>query len=472
MAPAREDEQVAAWPDSSSRSTLDTMKPDDVSHTKPTLRAAWYAALAAWLLLCLGSWLALDHWHGRERLAAESQAHSLVHALASALRTMSGRMARSEVELEDVLREIADTPSVSGIGLLEADGGAIVAVGVPADAVPPGTATGTTYVDTDVLVWDTVDVGHCAHPGPGGRRGRRWQDDERLGTGPAETTRTARLVLRVPLTGVYTRWRRDALAVGVFDLVALAVALGLVRLWGLSRQSAEYSARLQVAAEEKRSLEELNLIAAGLAHEIKNPLGVVRGTAQRLADSDGGTPEQTSAADLIVQEMDRVTSRINELLSFAKPHPPELTDVSIATICEELGTLLQDELTDAGLRLHCHDRELLIRADREQFRQVLFNLLHNVIRFAPRTDEVCVEARQGSGGTICLEVRDHGPGVPTDVREQVFSPYFTTSTGGTGLGLAIVRRICRAHGWMIACRDGEAGGAVFEIADIAPARND
>jgi signal transduction histidine kinase len=432
-------------------------------------RVAWTAALLGWLVISALSVGTLRHWHRRERQVMEDQAYSLVHALANTLRTMSGPVMRSEIALQDVFSQIAATPSISGVALASPEGGGVTGVGIlPERIAAAGQAPrGALFLEHDILVWDTVNVGACSRPGQG-LRGWRGGREEATAVPRPDTASGSRLFVSLPLATLHARWRRDTLAVGGFCVVALGAALGLVRLWGLSRRSAEYSARLRLAVEETRALQEMNLVAAGLAHEIKNPLNTVRGTAQHLAEHSDNRQEAALAADAIVQEIDRVSNRINELLQFAKPRAPVLADVSIADLGAELAALLMDELHDAGLTLRGPDSPAAVRADREQLRQVLFNLLHNAIRFAPHSGAVDLHVCPAADGTVTLTVRDYGPGVPEASREEVFAPYCTTSSEGSGLGLAIARRICRSHGWRIACLSTR-GGAAFEITGMTPA---
>ena len=433
-------------------------------------RVVWASALLGWLLVGLLSVGFLRHWHRRERRVMEDQAFSLVYALANTLRTMGGPVARSELGVQDVFDQIVATPSISGIALLSAEAAVSSGVGVPIDRLAAANEApkGALFLEHDILVWDTVNVGACGRSSPGRYGGRRGREGGAALPARPEVASKARLFVSLPLLTLHARWRRDTLVVALFCGVTLAATLALVRLWGLSRRSLADAARLRLAAEETRALQEMNLVAAGLAHEIKNPLSVVRGTAQHLAEHSDDAQEAALAADAIVQEIDRVSSRINELLLFAKPRAPLLAAVSITDLCAELNLLLTDELADAGLTLRAPASSPVVWADREQLRQVLFNLLHNALRFAPHSGIVDVQVCPAAAGSVTLTVCDAGPGVPETAREAVFAPYYTTSPDGSGLGLAIVQRICRAHGWRVTCLK-RAGGAAFEISGLAAA---
>lgn len=436
----------------------------------------WAVAFTVWLILSLVGSAALRSWHVRERQTVEDQAYSLVHALATTFRTMSGRASRSEVELRQVFEEVAATPAIDGVGLMNAGGEWVANIGIPPETAGSGRALakGASYLGDTMLVWDTVNVGACAGYGMGGRGGggHGWgrQGGRQQGAETPEVRTEplmiGKLYVSVPVATLHARWHRDYVVAIVLGGLLLAVMLGLVKLAKLWKRSAQDSAQLQVAEEEKRALSEINLLAAGLAHEIRNPLGIVRGSAQRLAGRTGDAQETAAASDLIIQEIDRITGRLNELLAFARPRAPVLADVSVADVADELRALLADELTDTGLSLQGPEPGVRIRADRERLRQVFFNLIHNAIRFAAHTGAVTVETRTMADGTARITVRDHGPGVSPQVRASLFSPYVTTAAGGSGLGLAIARRLCRAHGWTIVYRDAEGGGALFEIGNV------
>jgi len=417
-------------------------------------------------MLCLAGGATLHRWHVRERQAVEEQANSLVHALANTLRTMSARMSRSDVELRNVFAEVAATPAIAGIGLLGDDGTWIADINLPRQAAGAGlpSSRGTLYVDDIIVVWDTVNVGACA----GNGWGRRW-NREGSDTGTGGLT-TGRLYVSVPVAALHARWQRDHIVAYLLAGLSLVVVLGVVKLGKLWQRSALAAAQLQVAEEENRTLAEINLLAAGLAHEIRNPLGIVRTSAQRLTARTSDARETNEASDLIIQEIDRITGRLNELLTFARPRQPALTAVSVQSVVEELRILLADELADAGLALTGPATAVNVCADREQLREVLFNLIHNAIRFAANTGTVAVAVQAMADATARIAVRDHGPGVQPEARARLFSPYVSTAADGSGLGLAIARRICRAHGWTIRYREAEAGGALFEIDNVAVAQ--
>jgi signal transduction histidine kinase len=126
-------------------------------------------------------------------------------------------------------------------------------------------------------------------------------------------------------------------------------------------------------------------------------------------------------------------------------------------------------LEEKAIRLQVQEDMPRIEADEQLLRQALFNLLLNASQAVNRGGEITVAAQRQNGGGVTLEIRDNGPGVPREQREDIFKPYFTTNQKGTGLGLAVVQQIVLAHGWEVQCLDNTPRGAVFRISHIGPA---
>jgi signal transduction histidine kinase len=424
----------------------------------------WAVTLAIWLIACLAFFGVLEKWHLREQDVLEEQANAIVNSLGSALRAMSGRVQRTDGMLDRILSEVAESAAIGGIALQGQTGQCLARVQLPQAwlVAGQGAARGSHYYEGHILVWDTVDVGQY-RPGrsPQGFGGHG-------GDGEHARRDTMKLFVSMPLGALHDRWERDRLAVAILCLLALGVAVGTAVAWSFARHSATYSAQLRLAEEESRTLAEVNLVAAGLAHEIKNPLGVVRGTAQRLAGRRPQERDTSEALAVIIEEIDRTTSRVNELLSFANPREPALAAIGLRRELESLERLMAEELVDADLSLDCEavPEDAVVEADPDQLRRLLFNLLHNAIRYAPGGGPIEVTLPKVRGDHFSLRLRDRGPGVPLGMREKVFSAYFTTRADGTGLGLAVAKRIARAHGWTITCGEAPGGGALFEIAGI------
>jgi signal transduction histidine kinase len=231
--------------------------------------------------------------------------------------------------------------------------------------------------------------------------------------------------------------------------------------WRATVRLAEARGRERTLEIEARHLRDLGQAAAGLAHETRNPLGLIRGWTQRMAESGADSCDGRQQARAVMEECDRLTARINQFLAFARPSDPKLERFDPAGVIDELAVLLEPDLSAKQVTLSRMAAGMTILADREMLRQALFNLLQNAVQACP--EKACVEtaAVRAREGQVRIEVRDRGPGVPGDDVEKLFTPYFTTRVGGTGLGLAIVRRIAAAHGWGVGYAPRPGGGATF-----------
>jgi signal transduction histidine kinase len=197
-------------------------------------------------------------------------------------------------------------------------------------------------------------------------------------------------------------------------------------------------------------------------------LGLIRGWAQRLAQSGTTDAKGLKHTQAVIEECDRVAARINQFLAFARPCEPSPEPVKPCELIDELGTILQPDLEAKGLRISCSglSTDGAIRADRELLRQALFNMLLNAVNFAPEGDTVTAEVTSTREGRFRIAVSDRGPGVPEDAVGSLFTPYYTTRPDGTGLGLATVRRIAAAHGWHAGYLARPEGGSVFYLDGI------
>jgi two-component system sensor histidine kinase HydH len=223
------------------------------------------------------------------------------------------------------------------------------------------------------------------------------------------------------------------------------------------------STRARLIQSEKLAV--LGQLAAQIAHEVRNPLGVIRSAAQGLGETVAvGKPDAEKACAFILAEIDRLNSVITSLLAFARPLQIEARAVAVADLFERALLLARDDLAAKQIRVARGDTATLprIEADTDLMSQVLLDLLHNAAEAVPAAGEVRLEA-EAAGETVRIRVSDSGPGVPAELRGRIFEPFFTTRQRGTGLGLAIARQIVQAHGGQIAVGDGAAGGACFTI---------
>lgn len=256
-------------------------------------------------------------------------------------------------------------------------------------------------------------------------------------------------------------WLR--LVVSVAALIAVAgVGVG----WRGLVKSTQLQIRLVRAQEMNERLREMNLAAAGLAHEARNPLNIVRGVAQIIEKHAEVPATVRKQATQITDEVDRVTQRLNEFIKYSKPAQPRVAPTPLAAVVAEVFGALQTDLEDKNVKVESRVRDRSVLADESLLRQVVFNLVLNAVQAVGDGGRVVVSIESARRGEAVLSVEDNGPGVPADLREQVFRPYFTTREQGSGLGLAVVRQIVLAHHWGIECTTSDLGGAAFRIAGV------
>jgi len=229
--------------------------------------------------------------------------------------------------------------------------------------------------------------------------------------------------------------------------------------------------RARLAQSEK--LAALGQLAAAIAHEVRNALGVIRSAAQGLNE---GLPaadlDAQRASSFITAEIDRLGSVVSSLLSFARPPRLAPREVAVEALFDQALLLARPELEAKEIRVS-RDTPAgtpLVRADSDLIVQVLLGLLSNAAEAVPRGGEVRLSAREDAS-TVELGVADSGPGVPADLRGRVFEPFFTTRDKGTGLGLAVARQIVEAHAGKIDVAERPGGGALFRISLPAAAHD-
>jgi two-component system, NtrC family, sensor histidine kinase HydH len=235
--------------------------------------------------------------------------------------------------------------------------------------------------------------------------------------------------------------------------------------WRTVARTSELQIRLVRASELNTHLKEMNLAAAGLAHETRNPLNIIRGMAQMLSRQPDASPEIQEKSHAIVNETDKVTAQLNEFINYSRPREIRRAVLPLHPAIQEVVRALNYDLEEKKVKLEVKGEPVSIEADEQLFRQMLFNLLLNAVQALETGGEIQVITGKRAAEAF-LEIRDNGPGVPPDRRKEIFKPYFTTHQKGTGLGLAVVQQIVLAHGWEIECLANEPKGAAFRVTHL------
>ncbi len=271
------------------------------------------------------------------------------------------------------------------------------------------------------------------------------------------------LVLTMSTAQMNQRVRADAQLRFILSGVAFIAAIGLALAWRAMERSTKLQVGLVRAQELNKHLKEMNVAAAGLAHETRNPLNIIRGLTQMISRGDLPREEAQAKAQAVLEEVDRITSRLNEFIDYSKPPSARLAPTSLHNIARDVARTLDSDREDKNIQLTVSGPPLLVEADESLLRQVIFNLQLNACQNVNESGQIEVVTIQHRPDEGWLEVRDTGPGVPPEAREDIFRPYFTLQKTGTGLGLAVVRQIVLAHRWEIEYVTGTNGGATFRI---------
>jgi two-component system sensor histidine kinase PilS (NtrC family) len=205
----------------------------------------------------------------------------------------------------------------------------------------------------------------------------------------------------------------------------------------------------------------LGSMAAQLAHEIRNPLASMRGSAQMLSQDAPADPAARRLANILVRESDRLSSLLEDFLKFARPPPPSLQTVSLDHLVGETVEMVRADPLSRGVELEVRAEPVRSAVDAGQFRQVLLNLLRNAME-AAQGGKVRVQVESAPEGPR-IRVWDSGGSIPPQDLERVFEPFFTTRDHGTGLGLSTAHSIVSAHGGKISVSSAPASGTEFVV---------
>lgn len=223
--------------------------------------------------------------------------------------------------------------------------------------------------------------------------------------------------------------------------------------------------KIEEVLRRQTHLASLGELAAGLAHEVRNPLAAISGAAQMLQQFESqtapGGSDDRKLFDVIQRESLHLESLVSDFLTFARPPTPALQDNDLAELARTTFEAFRATEQTGERRLSCEVTDVSAIFDPGQLRQVIWNLLRNALEATSLQGHIAL-AVHATGGNALLQVSDDGPGIPTELRDRIFEPFFTTKERGTGLGLALVGRIVGAHAGTIEV-DADDFGTRFTI---------
>ncbi len=222
--------------------------------------------------------------------------------------------------------------------------------------------------------------------------------------------------------------------------------------------------QLEVKVRQREKLAAIGNLAAGIAHEVRNPLSSIRGYATYFGSLFAEGSENRKSAGIMAEEVDRVNRVISELLEFARPSDFKFIKTDIREIIEHTLSLITHEANFAGVKIikqFNHDLPKLM-IDPDRITQVILNILINAIQAMEHGGKLTVEAQQEKD-MFALHISDTGKGISPEEQANMFNPYFTTKKTGTGLGLAIVHKIVEDHGGTVQVRSRQETGTRISI---------
>ena len=220
--------------------------------------------------------------------------------------------------------------------------------------------------------------------------------------------------------------------------------------------------RLEQQLREQAALTRLGEMAAVVAHEVKNPLTGIRGAIEVIGGRLPAGGKDAAIAREIVSRIDALNDLMKDLLLFARPPQPHMATVDPLSLARTAADLVRGDPALSGLTIEVTGSSMPVTADGELLKIVLHNLLLNAAHATQGTGEISVQVTF-EDGRCRIAVTDNGPGIPPDVQDKLFTPFFTTKSRGTGLGLSTARRFLEAHGGTIAVDCPPEGGTIVTL---------
>jgi signal transduction histidine kinase len=428
------------------------------AHLSLTVQAVMTALLAALVVF-----LARGVVREVER-TTEEKALTLTRTVAAAIRGVIRHGPDQEGRVQAILSEVGQSPEVLTVGIVDESLNPLILRGASLPSPLVLRQANPLLVRSDDLVVSLpldVDSGCIASGSCTCSAGLCPCGADDSWSVPAGEYRVFLVLDRTVATGV--TWPIVGVAaLGVFMLMAL---FAVTAAWIRSLAARERLARGMALEQQRRqSLESLSLLAAGLAHEIRNPLGAISGLAQLLHEKSRDD-ESRNHTSLMIHELERVVERLEEFLDFARPRKAQEGRVDLGKLARKTATLLKPDADAAGLTLNVRiEGSALIEVpgDEGSLEELLLNLALNAIEASNPSGRIEISVESAAAGPV-IRVADTGHGIADEDLPRLFEPYFTTKQRGSGLGLAISRRIAEDHRAVLSLTNAPGQGAVATV---------
>jgi len=251
---------------------------------------------------------------------------------------------------------------------------------------------------------------------------------------------------------------------GVMAVLFLVLRLVVKKGEGILERRAMEQLELKERLSRAERLSALGELTAGVSHEIRNPLGIIRSSAELLSDKMAAYEPGNPVADIIVEESGRLNTIITDFLNFAVPKTPHLLPTDVKEVVEKNLTFLDPQFREHHILVtrHFDSRLPMVMADQGLLYQAFLNIIINALQSMANGGKLRVEIAARSR-SVTVSFKDSGKGVPENVIGKVWDPFFTTKETGSGLGLGIVRNIINSHGGEILIANRPEGGAAVTV---------
>ncbi|NNG06646.1 MAG: GHKL domain-containing protein [Desulfobacteraceae bacterium] len=254
------------------------------------------------------------------------------------------------------------------------------------------------------------------------------------------------------------------LSILIMGLIFLALLLIVQKAERMIEQRAQEQRELESQLHLAERLAALGEMVAGISHEIKNPLGIIRSTAELLGEMPDANDIQKRLSGVIREESTRLNQIVTEFLDFARPQVPNLHECQLEEIIEKNLSFIRPELEKKGIQVqdNLNGRSFRLRADHDLLYRAFLNILINAIQSMQDGGTIDIKVEEARD-TYQIEIEDTGCGISEENADKIFNPFFTTKEKGSGLGLSIVRKIIEGHRGTIDIQNREGEGTKVEV---------